>query len=248
MNPANPLVAGLGACFLFDEGVVNVGGIVPHEYFTGLLVAVTITGASMWEMAQWPYMGLCFANPGGDAGTITLPRINSWTTFSVGMIWKCLSMGASTSVRIICKGSNSEWNFINPNSPGDHIQFNPGNGLGPTTDAVVFDNTWYMIHGTYDGTLATIYVNGVLGAAPVSVAGKTGSTNPLCFFQDGGGGFNALARLAGLWIWQNRSLTAGEVHSHFNEPWQMFYSDGLDWLLTSSPAVAGSNAPLLIGF
>ena len=75
----------------------------------------------------------------------------------------------------------------------------------------------------------------------------TGSTGNLNFFQYGGGSYHTASKLAGLWIWENVALTAGEISAHATNPWQMCPSPSswyLDYL--AYPAYTFNAAGLAI--
>ena len=242
LDPANDLAAKLGACFLFNEATG-----APREMFSGTSVA--LTGGTSWGAASWPQMGPCFQGNGTTGfGTITLSGINSWTSFSVGFLWNCAAGAYDASGRILEKGSNNDWAFVEDAANPNCIQFSVGGTQAATSGVTCFDGKWHMVHGTYDGLHGPLYIDGQVVASLSTVSGKTGGTAALNFMQYGGSGFHTASKFAGLWIWQNRVLSAGEVKDHAREPWQMFLAGGLDWLSGKATGSVFSNAPLLFGF
>jgi hypothetical protein len=206
----HPLTTGLGAAFDFSAGGGNA-----IEAVSGRQVARTSPATAAWGIGA---RGTYYGSDGTEYATITLPAINNWTSLTVGMLWKCAAAQPNNS-RIIEKGANNDWSFTQQGTT-NKVVFNFGLTTGPISTAAIFDGMWHVLHGTYDGTTATLYVDGVRDAA-LTVAGKTGTTNELNLFRYGGGGFQTASKLSGLWIW-NRALIAGEVFSHSWSPRQLY--------------------------
>jgi len=195
-----------------------------HEIISGTSVSVNTPANLSWLSS--PYGQSFGASTGASNGyvNIALPAINSWTTFSVGCLWMCPAYTSGTQwLRIIEKGANNEWNLTLSSSANlNKVNFGVGANIGCTSTNAIFDGTWHFLHATYDGTTARLYVDGVLNASGTP-SSATGSTNQVYLFQYGGlGSYVTKSQFAGLWVWQNRVLTAQEVSDHFRSPWAMF--------------------------
>lgn len=152
--------SGLAAYFKMNEGTgtsVNDAGTNSN---TG-----TLTNGPVWRISG------CFAGPGkaldfdGSNDYVTIPSDAGLTTsqFTVEF-WMKMKATTGTYAGIIDRGRNSSknWYFLTiQNSLGGMF----GIGKGSSNSEIWFginDTKWHHIAGTYDGTTASLYLDGML--------------------------------------------------------------------------------------
>ena len=153
--------------FMYDNVVQGGAGIVGQCYAfsnPGLIIAYLGTYVDV------PY------HPGlNPAGPFT---VEFWAKPSqsptnyycpVASLDAAENAGASRSGWIFYEGAGNQWNFWMGNLSGYVAR--------PAGGAVVA-NAWQHVAGVYDGTNASLYVNGALVAGPISAAGYQPNTNP----------------------------------------------------------------------
>lgn len=122
--------------------------------------------------------------------------VNPTSVTTAGM---AMSQGNAAGIRLTLTSSSVIWGFS-----ANNAVFNTPLSVG----------AWAHLAGTFDGTTARLYVNGVLQATSVPTVSYSGVTFGLgAQSSNGGSGYNGALQLAGVW---NRALTVPDVSALFN--------------------------------
>ena len=161
---------------------------------------------------------LYFNNASSQYGVVVNNgTLNSWTAQTIG-VWCTLSTISGNYIRLIEKGSNTEWAMVInfPATPNKISIQMGGTGNNIITSTMTINNSGYYyfaltISSTY---YCTFYVNGVVNgqAQAVAPAAKTGIVN---IGQYGGGGYYWNGNIPQVQVY-NRSLNSTEILQNYN--------------------------------
>lgn len=162
--------------------------------------------------------------PGGN--TVSFPgAAGNYLSYASGGVITSGAFSIAMSVNISvnsppyifwCQGSGVTANqFLAYQSVGRAIQLVFGLNAGNTcTLSYTADGTWKYLVGTYDGTTATLYVNGVSVSSAVSVFGSAPVSMSMGASPDGSvNAMNGIVGATGIW---NRVLTTDEITTLYN--------------------------------
>ena len=127
--------------------------------------------------------------------------------------WLQVASFTKTYETILAKGDDSYRLGRGGGGTGDalHFAISGANNFDGTT--VVTDNEWHFVAGTYDGTTATLYVDGKVDTARAFAAGLTASTYKLFIGENAQATGRQLTGVLDDVRIYGRGLSAGEVAS-----------------------------------
>jgi hypothetical protein len=177
---------------------------------SGMSNTGTLTNGPTYSSANNGSIVFDGSNQYGPIGTSGFPFGSSAGTLSG---WaNATSAAAGNGNWIISYGSpaTSQARFI-----GLYNQTYYFGGYGNDITAVGFQtNTWFNMVGVYDGTNASMYINGVLVSGPTAKTWNTvASTAQIGRQTNGGEYWNG--RVSNIQVY-NRALTASEIRQNFN--------------------------------
>ena len=243
INWAHPLAKGLVGCWLFNEGSGNrVYDLCRSS--DGLFANISTGGFVSSERGPAVSLNSSGSSERIGCGVSSALDVNNRITMMAYVNFRVLanyqyffSKGMDVQYQLDTGGTTGSCcRIVIFNSAGSAVV----NIEGPAGTLVT--NKWLQVIGTYDGTNANIYVNGVLakqGAVADFVFKAT--TNPLELGNSYGNnnGVNCLYLMGGLW---NRALTPQEVSQLYQSPYAMFERRPV-WMNYTAPAV-GLSIPV----
>ena len=214
LNASNALYTNLALCCPFNEGSGAPTDVVSSTAFT-------MYGTTTWgtDATQGLYLA---SNGTTGVGAAVFSGINSYTTLSVALLFSDVASD-NTYSRLLEKAG--EWSIVvDQGSTTNKAYWRNTTAGGVNTSTVVCDDTFHVVHGTYDGTTLKVYSDGA-NAASISQTLTPSSSELNLFFYGTNPTFPTYvshSKIAGLWIWINRVLSSSEVSSHYADMWQMF--------------------------
>ncbi len=136
------------------------------------------------------------------------------TSFS-GEAWIRTKNVSGVIFRKTAAGSEDKNMQIDANGKAAFYLYNAFGGAGLTSNKTVTDDQWHYLVGTYDGTTAKLYIDGVLDNSKAAAGDIGDSTGDLYFGQSGAGTLYFMGIIDSL-RWYTRTLSASEILSNYN--------------------------------
>lgn len=190
LTRGSSLEVGLVGLWTFDGGDVNwtsdTAGFVydrSGNNNTGTLTSMTRTGSvAIGKLGQ----GMLFD---GSASYVDIPSLNNTITYSAMTIagWFYLSGAQVGNPRFVANSHTDQDHLgfqlhLGSNDcldAGSLILFDVGNGTSfacANSGITISNGQWYHIVGVYNGSTASIYVNGTLAGTPANLSGTIGAS------------------------------------------------------------------------